>query len=158
MFNGERAPTFHKSRRGEPQSRNCASLDMAGGDVEGILGQPYLALEFKVVDRRAQALSHQHEGRPEYSSEDSGIGPEHIRVRRPSKSHDVTEHEGIVIGGVVQQLLDVRESIRRKRLDIVSGRTSDAQPGSMPVAWNEEPPSVHAFSNRSTTCGPALGG
>ena len=51
-----------------------------------------------------------------------------------------------------------RESIRSNSGDIVSGRTSAAQPGSMPVPWNDVPPSAHAASSRSTTCGPAASG
>ena len=41
---------------------------------------------------------------------------------------------------------------------MVSGSTSPAQPGSMPVPWNDVPPSAQAASRRSTTAAPALAG
>ena len=41
---------------------------------------------------------------------------------------------------------------------MVSSGTSPAQPGSMPVPWNDVPPATHAASSRSTTAGPALAG
>ena len=48
--------------------------------------------------------------------------------------------------------------MRRKSPDIVSGRTSLAQPGSMPVAWKVVPPAAHAAASRSTVSSPATTG
>ena len=50
------------------------------------------------------------------------------------------------------------ESIRPRMPDMVSGSTSPAHPGSMPVPWKDDDPAAQAASRRSTTASPALRG
>ena len=66
-----------------------------------------------VLDGGAEPLGHQHQRRPEHAAEDGRIGADHARVvGRPAEAHDVEEHEGVVVGRVVEQLLD------EQRLDV----------------------------------------
>jgi hypothetical protein len=82
----------------------------------------------------------------------------HIGTGRTAEAHDVKEHAGAVVARVIQQFLhkqraDLAEQPRHRERQYLRGH-----PGSMPVAWNEARPCTHAFSKRSTTCGPALAG
>ena len=83
------------------------------------------------------------------------LGVEHHR--RPTFDGDLPAAARRPVRGLfVTEAGDV--SIRWNRPEIVSGKTSAAQPGSMPVAWKDVCPSAQADSSLSTTLSPRLRG
>ena len=157
VLDRERGPPVDDRGGREPHRRDRTRLDPTGGHVEGPLGQRHLPVVGEVLDRRPEAVGDEHERRLERAAEDGRVGPEHVGIGGEAEPHDVDEHVPARVASSSRAAPGPRsESTERNRPDIVSGSTSEAHPGSMPVAWNVVPPSAHAFSRRSTTSAPRL--
>src|SRR6185312_16627670 len=106
VLDGQRATAGHDGGVAETLCGDGPRLDPSGLDVERFRGHGDLAVVYEVVDGRVESVGEKHQRRAEGDTGECGVGHRHWFVGRLAETHDVEEHVGAVVAGVIHQLLD----------------------------------------------------
>ena len=132
VLDGKCVTAVHDGGVAEALRRDRPHLNPAGLDVERFRRDGDLAVVHEVVDGGAESVGEKHQRCAEGDTRECGVGHRDGFVGRLAEAHDVEEHVGAVVGGVVHQFLDqqridaLKETGHRQRQNLCGPTGFDA--------------------------------